>query len=259
MGFHKIWVDRDYNAGALGGFTYGVTTEEMAAAYSTLENDGVYRKATCIRVITDSSGKKIVDESSREQKVYEKNAARYMTQMLREVVLSGTGTAANIENGIVVGKTGTTNSTKDAWFCGYSKYYTTTVWAGYDYPREMSGGISYDVNSVFRDFMTEMHTDLPVVEILGTSASTEQETTAAATQQESSAQTTVEATIEEETTAVERVTSENVTDTTTQTGRPSQTQRTNSSQQQTTRAMQYGDIDATTRTDADSTIRGGDW
>lgn len=34
MGFHKIWVDKDYNAGALGGFTYGVTTEEMAGGYA---------------------------------------------------------------------------------------------------------------------------------------------------------------------------------------------------------------------------------
>jgi 1A family penicillin-binding protein len=260
MGFHKIWVDRDYNAGALGGFTYGVTTEEMAAAYSTLENDGIYRKATCIRMIVDSAGKRIVDETTRGEKVYEKNATQFMTQMLREVVLNGTGTAANIENGIVAGKTGTTNSTKDVWFCGYSKYYTTTVWAGYDYPREMSGNISYCVNSVFRDFMTEIHTTLPIVEITGTSAEVQQETTAAVTEEESTEESTqnTETLEEETTTAVERVTTESVTGSL-PSSQTSQAQRTTSAQQPATRTMQYGDIDATTRTDADSTIKGGDW
>ena len=63
MGFHKIWVDKDYNAGALGGFTYGVTTEEMAGGYAALANDGVYRKATCIRLIVNASNKTVVNEN----------------------------------------------------------------------------------------------------------------------------------------------------------------------------------------------------
>jgi 1A family penicillin-binding protein len=260
MGFHKIWVDRDYNAGALGGFTYGVTTEEMAAAYSTLENEGIYRRATCIRMIVDSAGKKIADETTRSEKVYDKNATQLMTQMLREVVVNGTGTAANIEDGIVVGKTGTTNSTKDAWFCGYSKYYTTTVWAGYDYPREMPGSISSSVNSIFGNFMTEIHTSLPVVDITSSSNTVQQEAATEVTEQESTNST--EETIQQEeqtTTAVERVTTESVTaaaatTSAAQTGAASQTQQTTAP-----RTIQYGDIDATTRTDADSTIKGGDW
>ncbi len=104
MGFHKIWVDKDYNAGALGGFTYGVTTEEMAGGYAALANDGVYRKATCIRLIVDASNKTVVNETNRDSKVYDKSASRMMTQMLREVVLSGTGTSANVENAVVAGK-----------------------------------------------------------------------------------------------------------------------------------------------------------
>ena len=58
-----------------------------------------------------------------------------MTDMLRTVVTSGTGVGAEPSNAIVAGKTGTTNSNKDAWFCGYSQYYTTAIWMGYDYPK----------------------------------------------------------------------------------------------------------------------------
>lgn len=265
MGFHKIWVDREYNAGALGGFTYGVTTEEMAGAYAALANDGIYRQATCTRMIVDSAGKTVVDESGRNSRIYDKNASRMMTQMLKEVVKSGTGTAANVENAIVAGKTGTTNSSKDVWFCGYSKYYTTAVWVGYDYPREMSG-INYNVNSIFRDFMTAVHQNLAVVDFdAAADKNAQPETTTAVptTSPESSSDEMQGDTLQMETTGIEQVTPENVTQQTTK-GNTASTnpagQATKPIQQPTQKpTIQYGDIDATTRTDPDATINSGDW
>lgn len=245
MGFRKIWMDRDYNAGALGGFTYGVTTEEMAGAYAALANDGIYRRATCIQVIVDSAGKTVVNESGRENRIYDKNASRMMTQMLKEVVKTGTGIAADVSNAVVAGKTGTTNSSKDVWFCGYSKYYTTAVWVGFDYPREMAN-INYNVNSIFRDFMTAVHESLPVVDFdAAANGGQETETTTAVPTEssESSSDEMQESTEEMETTASNTATSSSAA------VQPATQKPT----------MQYGDIDSTTWTDPDATIRGGDW
>lgn len=163
MGFKELWYDKDVPAGALGGFTYGSTTEEMAGGYATLANDGVYRKATCVVTIIDSSGQIVVDESKRGVRVFDSNSCRMMTDMLKSAVSEGgTGKSATIENGIIVGKTGTTNANKDKWFCGYSKYYTTAVWTGYDYPKELSG--SNLAVKIFREYMESIHTGLPVVD-----------------------------------------------------------------------------------------------
>jgi len=163
MQYKKIYVDKDLLAGALGGFTYGVSTEEMAGGYATLANDGVYRRTTCIVTIKSFDGKTTVDETHRESKVYEINSSRMMTDMLKTVVTSGTGVLANIDNAIVAGKTGTTNDNKDAWFVGYSKYYTTSVWIGYDMPSEMAKPGIYTC-AIFKQFMTTLHTGLPIVD-----------------------------------------------------------------------------------------------
>lgn len=72
------------------------------------------------------------------------------------------GTAHKLYDGkqYYAGKTGTTNDNKDAWFCGYSKYYTTAVWAGCDTPRSVDGlkGSSYPA-SIWMDFMSDIHKD----------------------------------------------------------------------------------------------------
>ena len=59
------------------------------------------------------------------------------------------------------GKTGTTNDKKDGWFCGFTPYYTTTVWIGYDSPRTMNDlyGSTYPL-TVWRTFMEEIHAGL---------------------------------------------------------------------------------------------------
>ena len=60
------------------------------------------------------------------------------------------------------GKTGTTNDNIDGWFVGYSAYYTTGVWVGFDSPRGVSAlsGASYPVD-IWHDFMEQIHTGLP--------------------------------------------------------------------------------------------------
>ena len=83
-----------------------------------------------------------------------------MTDMLQTVVSEGTGAAAAIDNAIVAGKTGTTNDNKDSWFVGYSRYYTTSVWVGYDMPKTITKSIN-DNKTIWHDYMEKIHAGLP--------------------------------------------------------------------------------------------------
>ena len=163
MNFAEI-VDTDYYpAASLGGLTNGASTVEMASAYATLENDGVYRDPTCIRRILDSDDRVIVNNTKSQQKkqIYEESAARTMTDILTGVLIRGTAAGKGLSNMSCAGKTGTTSDQKDGWFCGFTPYYTTTVWIGYDSPRTMSDlyGNTYPL-TVWRTFMEEIHAGL---------------------------------------------------------------------------------------------------
>ncbi len=152
---------------ALGGFTNGVSAVEMASAYAALENDGKYREPTCIMKITDAEENVILETQSEEKEVYKSNAARMMTDMLVSVVQSGTGRGLALSNMPCAGKTGTTNDNKDGWFVGYTDYFTTSVWVGYDMPRELPGlsGASYPGN-IWKNFMEQIHVGLDPVDFL---------------------------------------------------------------------------------------------
>ncbi|MCI8993889.1 MAG: PBP1A family penicillin-binding protein [Eubacterium sp.] len=158
MGFSKI-KDSDYRlTSALGGFTTGASPLEMASGYAALENDGSYRAPDCIRKITASDGTEIYNWEEEEKNVYKENAARMMTSMLESVISDGTGRGIEAGGQPIAGKTGTTNDNKDGWFVGYSHYYTTSVWVGYDMPQELPGlsGSTYPGN-IWESFMTKAH------------------------------------------------------------------------------------------------------
>jgi len=165
MKFRRI-VDTDYvPAASLGGLTYGVSALEMAGAYATLENDGVFRNPTCIIRITDIDGKDVIGDTANAVRVYEQNAARTMTDVLKGVMTVGTARKKNLETALAAGKTGTADDRKDGWFIGYTAYYTTSVWVGCDMPKEIEdlAGSSYPL-SIWKAYMDRLHEGLPVVE-----------------------------------------------------------------------------------------------
>ena len=139
----------------------------MASGYAALENDGKYRNPTCIVKITDADGNDICVSDQAETVVYKENAARMMTDMLVSVVKEGTGKGLAISEMPCAGKTGTTNDNKDGWFVGYTRYYTTSVWVGYDMPKELPTlkGSSYPGN-IWHDFMENIHSGLTPMDFL---------------------------------------------------------------------------------------------
>lgn len=143
---------------SLGGFTTGVSPVEMASGYAALANDGTYREPNCIVKILDAEGEVLVGETQEEVPVYKENTARMMTDMLKGVLTEGTGRGLAIDGVALAGKTGTTNDNKDGWFVGYSAYYTTSVWVGYDLPKKMKGlsGASYP-GKIWKAFMAAAH------------------------------------------------------------------------------------------------------
>ncbi len=162
MNFGRIDKNDYFPATSLGGFTNGVSTVEMASAFATLENDGIYREPTCIVKIMDSNGRTIVEEKTNSWIVYEQNAARMMTDVLQGVFSSrGTGRGLGLSNMAAAGKTGTTDDKKDGWFVGYTPYYTTSVWVGYDLPRTLRdlSGATYP-GRIWHNFMEELHEGL---------------------------------------------------------------------------------------------------
>lgn len=150
MRFSQICPDDYFNAAALGGLTYGVSTVEMAGAYATLENHGTYRQTTCIVSILDRDGNDIYVEPEEIQ-VYTARAADTMVDMMKGVLTNGTAAKLGWYRStdmVAACKTGTTNGCKDGWLCGFTPYYTVAVWVGYDKPRVMNNlyGSTYPGN-----------------------------------------------------------------------------------------------------------------
>lgn len=130
--------EQDYSAqtGVLGGLKYGVTVEELTNAYSAIANGGEFNDAYMIAKIADSKGNIVYKHEAEPQRVFSKQTAYLMTDMLRTVITDGTG--KSIKSAFkkygeipVVGKTGTTQNYADVWFMGYSPDVTLGVWIGY--------------------------------------------------------------------------------------------------------------------------------
>ena len=131
---------------ALGGITEGVYNYEMCAAYATIANGGEYNKPTLYSKVVDHDGNVLLDGTGESHTVIKDSTAYLLTNAMEDVVNSGTGTACQLPNMPVAGKTGTTTSNKDLWFCGFTPYYTCAVWGGYDDNKECD----YDTSFRFR-------------------------------------------------------------------------------------------------------------
>ena len=115
----------------LGGLQYGVTTEEMAAAFSAFVNDGIYTKPRTFERVEMNDGTLLIDNASESHVAMKETTAYLMREMLETVVSSGTGTEADFYGQYTAGKTGTTDANRDRYFVGFTPYYCAAVWCGY--------------------------------------------------------------------------------------------------------------------------------
>ena len=124
----------DMNLAALGmgGMTKGVSTLEMASAYSTFVNDGVHKSYSCYTKVTNRNGDVILEPTVTETKVLDSGVAWIMRDVLQTVVSEGIGSYARVSGEKVGGKTGTTSDSYDIWFDGFSANYSASIWIGND-------------------------------------------------------------------------------------------------------------------------------
>lgn len=106
------------------------TPLEMASAYATLANDGVYNEPYYIESIEGADGRVIYQHEPDPERVIPAEAARLVTSVLEQNTISGTGTRARVPDQPTAGKTGTTNRNSDVWFVGYTRHLATAVWVG---------------------------------------------------------------------------------------------------------------------------------
>lgn len=134
---NKTYSDIDLAPLGLGGLTDGINTEEMAAAYSTFANRGIYTKPQTYTKILDANDKTVLENQSVSDVAMKEKTAYYVNNLLKNVVAAGTGTSAKFSGMTIAGKTGTTTNNYDRWFVGYTPYYTAAVWTGYDSPAKI--------------------------------------------------------------------------------------------------------------------------
>ena len=165
---NKINVD---GAGlALG--TSGLTPIQMAAAYATIANGGVYQEPLSFTKVLDAQGNVVLDadEVRDTRRVFQESTAWLLVDMMTDAVKTGTGTKAKISDMTVAGKTGTNSDYASVYFAGMTPYYVSTLWVGHDYPanklkKGSSGG--NEAAPIWQAYMAKIHeglSDKPIID-----------------------------------------------------------------------------------------------
>lgn len=155
--------DKNINADpfglALG--SSGITPVQMAVAFGTIANKGVYQQPLSFSRIVDSNGNVVVDMHQQQDRhqVFKPSTAYLVVDMLKEAVQSGTGTKAKISSQVVAGKTGTNSDSKGVFFTGMTGWYSASVWIGHDNYKALSskatGGNA--AAPLWQSFMEKIH------------------------------------------------------------------------------------------------------
>ena len=156
----NVWSDANL-ATALGGITNGVTNVELCASYAAIANGGNYIKPIYYTKILDHNGNILIENTSAERSVIKESTAYLLTSAMEDVVKKGTGTACQLDNMAVAGKTGTTEAYNDLWFVGYTPYYTCAVWSGYDNNEKLPDYARNFHKNLWKKVMTRIHEGLP--------------------------------------------------------------------------------------------------
>lgn len=145
---------------ALGGLTNGVTNMELTAGYAAIANSGVYNSPVLYTKIVDHNGKILLSNEPSSEQVFKTSTAWLLTSAMLDTVNIGTARMCNFKEYTmpVAGKTGTATKDYDLWFVGYTPYYTSAVWTGFDYNFSQIEK-TYHKN-LWRNIMEEIHSTL---------------------------------------------------------------------------------------------------
>lgn len=134
MGITSLTQEDENLALALGGLQNGITPLEMAGAYATIANDGIYVEPVFYTSITDKDGKVVLQAEQESHRVFPAQVAYILKELLKQPVEGnhGTATYCSISGIDVAAKTGTTDENYDKWLCGFTPYYTAVTWFGFD-------------------------------------------------------------------------------------------------------------------------------
>ena len=171
----QVGIDRTsegaYPSQSVGGFTNGMTTLEMAAAYHTFATGGTYVEPHAYTQVLDSDGNVICKADPISYRVYSAETCFFIGDCLKGVVTNSTpsnygGQIENLDGEPIdtAGKTGTTSDNIDRWFCGFTPYYSAAVWYGYDNRLRQTSIPSCDYPGAVRIWMycmNKIHENLP--------------------------------------------------------------------------------------------------
>ncbi|MBR2908300.1 MAG: transglycosylase domain-containing protein [Clostridia bacterium] len=158
--------DRGTAALALGQMNYGTTLREITTAYTALANGGIFRNSRSFLLVTDPSGRVLLENGSVVRRAISESNAELMTRLLENVTGSGTARSLTLTDSVsVAGKTGTTQYSFDRWFVGYTPSLLAGVWYGCDYPESLSELSRSPALSVWDGAMRALYeTDSPAVD-----------------------------------------------------------------------------------------------
>ena len=162
MGLSSLDEDDDQVlALAIGGMTHGASPLEMASAYGTIANDGVYITPTFYTKVVDSNGNTVLTPNQEQTRVFSEQTAYLAKQIGMEPTKSGgTATYCAIKGMDVVAKTGTTDNNNDRWLCGFTPYYSAATWFGYDNNEEVKWSGTNPAGQIWDAVMTDIHKNL---------------------------------------------------------------------------------------------------
>lgn len=147
---------------AIGGSTNGASPLEMAAAFGTIANDGVYITPTFYTKVVDASGNTVLTPKQEQTRVFSEQTAYLTKSITQEPVTASNGTAryCAISGMDVAAKTGTTDDSYDRWLCGFTPYYAAATWFGYDTNEEVRGFSQNPAGQIWDAVMTDIHKGL---------------------------------------------------------------------------------------------------
>lgn len=156
----KTYTDKNATI-SLGGLTDGVNLLELNSAYGTIANGGKYQEPIFYTKVLDHDGNILLDNTTEPKRVLKETTAFLLTDMMKDVITSGTGKLARFKKVKmpISGKTGTTTDDKDLVFAGYTPYYAASVWLGHDKPKTLKYDKSYHL-LLWSNIMEQIHANL---------------------------------------------------------------------------------------------------